>query len=277
MIGVEHHELAGAIGHVETAGEGRPLLCVHTAGQTALQWREVLRELPEHGYRVIAPDLPGHGRSDLLPGGAVRDLEVYCDWLVELLMRMDAEDPIVVGCSIGGKIALGLAAEPRLRTAGAIAMAADAWNTRLSVRGLEFGLEDSASPSRTDRTYFGTLGCIGRTVPPERASAIAARHRREDPQVSTADLIGWATHDLRERLGDIGCPVRVVVGDDDFWLDPADAEWAAAQIHSGAFELLEGIGHYPMEEIPDFPQLLLGWLDELTVREGRAEWTTSKP
>lgn len=277
MIQVEHHELGGGIGHVEVAGEGQPLLCIHTAGQTALQWRDVLREMPGHGYRVIVPDLPGHGRSDLLPGGPVRDLDAYRDWLVELLERMAATDALVVGCSIGGKVALALAADLRLQVRGAVAMAADARNARLSVSGLEIGLEDAASPSRSDRTFYGTLGCIGRRVPDDRAAAIAARHRREDPQVSTCDLIGWTTHDMRDRLAQIACPVHLVVGDDDFWLDAADAEWAATQIAGGSFELLEGVGHYPMEELAEFPQLLLGWLDALSDGERRSEWTTSKP
>ncbi|QEC47048.1 alpha/beta hydrolase [Baekduia soli] len=263
MIRAEYHEIDGAVGFAEVAGDGPPVLCLHTAGQTGAQWREVLHALPAHGYRVIAPDLPGHGRSESPLGGPVRDLRRHGRWLAVLLHRLGAQHPFVVGCSIGGKLALELALDPGVAPRGVVAMAADAHNRRLSVRGLERSLEDAASPSRSDRTYLGTLACVGRAVGPERAARIAAMHRREDPVVSAADLIAWTSHDLRDRLGAIACPVRLVAGEDDFWIDLADTRWAAGRIPGAAYEELAGVGHYPMEEIEGFPELLATWLRAL--------------
>lgn len=259
-----HVEIDGRLAFVERAGEGPPVLCVHSAGQTGAQWREVLRELPGHGYQPVVVDLPGHGRSDGAAGGPVRDLSAYRDWCVQLVEQLGLDRPFVVGCSIGGKIALDMAATAgpaALR--GVVAMAADAANRRLSPRQLELSLEDAAAPSRTDRTYYGTLAVCGRAVEPHRAAAIAEMHRREDPVVTTSDLIGWTHHDLRDRLAGIDCPVRLVVGEDDFWVEADDAEWASRQISACRFEVLSGIGHYPMEEIEGFGRLLASWLAEL--------------
>lgn len=257
-------ELDGRVAFVETAGDGPPVLCVHSAGQTGAQWRELLRELPAHGYQPVVVDLPGHGRSDGAAGGPVRDLRVYRDWCFRLIRVLGLARPYVVGCSIGGKIALDMAATAEADALrGVVAMAADACNRRLSSRQLELSLEDSAAPSRTDRTYYGTLAVCGRAVEAPRAAAIAEMHRREDPVVTTSDLLGWTHHDVRDRLADIGCPVRLVVGEDDFWVEADDAEWASRQIASCRFEVLGRIGHYPMEEIEGFPQLLASWLDEL--------------
>ncbi|HEY4094529.1 MAG TPA: alpha/beta hydrolase [Baekduia sp.] len=277
MIAAEYHEIDGAQAYVELAGpaDGVPLLCVHTAGQGGVQWRDVLRELPAHGYRVIVPDLPGHGRSDLPLDGPIEDLGRYAAWLRELLARLGIAQPLVVGCSIGGKIALDLAASGAVR--GAVAMAADAHNRRLSVNGLRRGLEDAASPSRGDRTYLGTLASVGRTVSAERAHRIATMHRREDPVVSTTDLIAWTAHDLRDRLAGIACPVRLVAGEDDFWLDLPDVVWTASQIPGCTYDQIAGIGHYPMEEIEGFPELLAGWLAALSPNPQEERWTTSKP
>lgn len=268
MIAAEYHEIDGALGFVELAGAGPPVLCLHSAGQSGVQWRAVLRELPGHGYRAIVPDLPGHGRSDNAVTGPVADLRDYASWLAELLRRLDVERPLVVGCSIGGKIALELAADPDVAARGVVAMAADARNSRLSARALRRGLEDAAAPSRSDRTYLGTLACVGARVPAERAAAIAALHRREDPVVTTSDLIGWAEHDLRERLALIASPVRLVAGEDDFWIDAAEVAATAAGIPDCRHESLPGVGHYPMEEIDDFPRVLADWLGEF---ERRAE------
>jgi pimeloyl-ACP methyl ester carboxylesterase len=264
LIRAEHLEIDGCVGFAEQSGDGVPLLCIHSAGQSGVQWRELLRELPAHGYRVIVPDLPGHGRSDNPRSGPIRDLGDYAAWLAELLRDLGADRPLIAGCSIGGKIALELAADPAVAPRGVVAMAADAGNSRLSARALERGLEDAASPSRADRTYLGTLACVGRAVPAERAEAIAAMHRREDPVVSTLDLIAWTEHDLRSRLGEIACPVRLVAGEDDFWIDLDDVEWAAGQIPDCTYDRLSGVGHYPMEEIEGFAELLAGWLGELT-------------
>jgi pimeloyl-ACP methyl ester carboxylesterase len=263
VIRAEYLVVDGSTAFVEIAGEGRPLLCIHTAGQSGVQWREVLHELPAYGYQVIVPDLPGHGRSDHASDGPVTDLSVYSAWLGKVLAALGVQRPWVVGCSIGGKIALELATDSSVAPRGVVAMAADAYNDPSAARGYVRALEDAASPSRADRTYYGTLASIGQSTPPERAAVIAAMHRREDPLVSTSDLIGWSTHDLRPRLSQIACPVRLVIGEDDFWINTADLEPTVAAIPDCTYERLAGVGHYPMDEIPGFPAVLAGWLDEL--------------
>jgi pimeloyl-ACP methyl ester carboxylesterase len=263
MIQASYVTVRGALAYVEQSGSGRPVLCLHTAGQSGVQWRYTTERLAALGYHVIVPDLPGHGRSEPAGDGPVRDLGDYAQWCLELLELLDVHEPFVVGCSIGGKIALDLAVRAGGDLAGVVAMAADAHNSRTSVSGLLRELEDAAAPSRSDRTYFGTLAVVGRQVPPARAELIATMHRREDPLVSTSDLLGWATHDLRPELHGIACPTRLVVGDDDLWLDVADVVWTAQQIPGGHSTVLEGIGHYPMEEVEDFATLLHGWLVEL--------------
>lgn len=267
MIHGHYLEIDGALGFVETSGSGVPLLCIHTAGQSGVQWRQVLRELPELGYQVVVPDLPGHGRSDNAVAGPVVDLSLYADWLGEVTSQLGLVNPLVVGCSIGGKIALDVAARGPMRPRAVVAMAADAFNPQLSVPGLQRSLEDSAAPSRADRTFFGTLSSVGANLPLDQARTVAAMHRREDPVVSTSDLIGWRTHDIRDLLGNIDCPVRLIAGVDDFWLDPAAVAWAASKIRDADFALMDGVGHYPMEEIPDFPQRLDGWFRELMAEE----------
>jgi pimeloyl-ACP methyl ester carboxylesterase len=263
MIESRYVEIDGSLTYVQQAGEGRPVLCLHTAGQSGVQWRHSLAGLAELGYRVVVPDLPGHGRSEPARSGPVSDLGYYAEWCRTLIGELGLHRPFVVGCSIGGKITLDLATRAGDELAGIVAMAADARTNRIKVGGLRRELEDAAAPSRTDRTYFGTLAVVGSSVSAERAELIATMHRREDPAVSTSDLIGWANHDLRSSLSSVPCPAHLVVGADDLWLDPESVRWTAEQIDGARFTLLDGIGHYPMEEIEDFPTVLHGWLKEL--------------
>ncbi|QBJ97123.1 alpha/beta hydrolase [Rhodococcus sp. ABRD24] len=276
MIEARYLMIDSALGFVEivhpTAGstvaeaDAPTVLCIHTAGQNGVQWRHVASALADKGYRVIVPDLPGHGRSEPAVGGPVVDLTVYGDWLWKLLDALDVERPFVIGCSIGGKLTLELATRPERPLAGAIAMAAEAGPGRVNVAGLRRELEDVAGPSRGERTYLGTLASVGDSVPAHRANLIATMHRREDPMISSSDLIGWGIHDVRDRLCLTTCPVHMVAGEQDPWILPDTVKTDSSRIRGARFTLLTGIGHYPMEEVEDFADIASGWLDELAER-----------
>lgn len=280
MIEARYLDVGGALGFVEIitpenhSAAAIPtaaiptVLCLHTAGQSGVQWRHVASALSERGYRVIVPDLPGHGRSEPAVDGPVTSLVTYADWLGILLDALGIDRPFVLGCSIGGKLTLELATRPLRPLAGAIAMEAEAGPGRVNVSGLRRELEDVAGPSRADRTYLGTLASVGRSVRADRAQLIARMHKREDPEISSSDLIAWGTHDVRGRLAEITCPIHLIAGEHDPWIDARAVEEVAAAINTARpgfarYTLLEGIGHYPMEEIDDFASLAGNWLNTL--------------
>lgn len=279
MIEARYLSIDGALGFTEIITPDRhtlatlpTVLCLHTAGQSGVQWRHVAGELAGRGYRVIVPDLPGHGRSEPATNGPVDDLIEYADWLWKLLDLLGVTTPFVIGCSIGGKLTLDLATRPARPLAGALAMEAEAGPGRVNVHGLRRELSDVASPSRSDRTYLGTRASIGTTVTDDRAHIIATMHKREDPEISSTDLIGWGTHDVRDRLHEVTCPIHLIAGDEDPWIDLQAVHEAADAINStrpgrARYTALVGIGHYPMEEIDDFAALAARWLDELTAVE----------
>jgi pimeloyl-ACP methyl ester carboxylesterase len=258
----DYVEIAGVTSFVMQAGSGQPVLCLHTAGQSGVQWRDVQPELARLGYRVVVPDLPGHGRSEPAPHGPIRDLGEYATWCEELIDALDLVRPLIVGCSIGGRIALDLAVRRGDRLAGVVAMACHGGRDtrhRLTLRGLERELSDASSPARSDRTYVGTLAVVGSSAATAKAELIARMHCREDPEVSTSDLIGWITQDLNDRLFKVKCPTRVAVGTDDLWVDIDDAARTANLLPDGQFTTLPGVGHYPMEEIDGFAGILDRW------------------
>jgi pimeloyl-ACP methyl ester carboxylesterase len=104
--------------YYEEAGQGAvPLLLHATAGADARQWRHMLA-CPElrRRFRMIAYDLPGHGKS--LPPLAERwweeayrpDRDVLMGWAVGLVETLGLDRPIFLGCSVGGQLAIDLAA-----------------------------------------------------------------------------------------------------------------------------------------------------------------------
>jgi len=97
------------------ARDAEPLLFVHCWGVSSAAFGAFFDRLAEH-YRVIAPDLPGFGRSRA--SGRAVSYEAYADVLAGVLADLGIERAHVAGLSMGGGIALSLAARhpQRVRT-----------------------------------------------------------------------------------------------------------------------------------------------------------------
>jgi pimeloyl-ACP methyl ester carboxylesterase len=95
------------------AGQGRPVILLHGLGATNASMLPTLAEL-SHDHRVLAPDLPGFG--DSAKPVRVYDPAFYARWLIAFLDAVGIERAVLVGNSMGGRIALeaGLAAPERV-------------------------------------------------------------------------------------------------------------------------------------------------------------------
>ena len=265
------------IAFVEDWGDAdaTPLLALHTAGQSGVQYSHVAADLAGLGYRVIVPDFPGHGRSEPAVDGPVTNLGDYAQFALTVLDQLGIDRFVAVGCSIGGKITIDLAVRAGDRIQAAIAMAAGARPGNVSIRGLTRELNDISTPSRGDRTYWGTRAVVGSAVDEERRSLIARMHCREDPIVSNSDLIGWGKHDVSAGLPTVTCPTILVAGEDDLWIDAEAIRRDAESIPRGSFTFLPGIGHYPMEEMTDFARQVDAWVRDLSQTDEGTETVRS--
>jgi crotonobetainyl-CoA:carnitine CoA-transferase CaiB-like acyl-CoA transferase/pimeloyl-ACP methyl ester carboxylesterase len=100
--------------YFEEAGEGIALLCLHTAGSDGRQYRAVLNDAEiTRRYRVIAFDMPWHGKSSPPAGWENEDYRLttgrYTGMIMSVARSLGLERPVVMGCSIGGRIVLDLA------------------------------------------------------------------------------------------------------------------------------------------------------------------------
>lgn len=102
-IPVEERRLepAGLATAVLQGGEGPPIVLLHGPGESAANWRWVIPELVKT-HRVIAPDLPAHGRTAAPDGGL--DAERVSAWLGELIGHTCASPPALVGHVLGGAL-----------------------------------------------------------------------------------------------------------------------------------------------------------------------------
>src|SRR5688572_14284175 len=101
-------ELAGVSTAVLEGGDGPPVVLLHGPAGNATHWTRVIPELART-HRVIAPDLPGHGSSEVTDGtlGAERVLA----WLDELIAHTCPSPPALVGYALSGAIAARFASD----------------------------------------------------------------------------------------------------------------------------------------------------------------------
>ena len=118
--------------HVEEAGQGVPLLCLHTAGADSRQYRHVLNDAEiTDRFRVIAFDLPYHGRSTPADGWWLKKYRLttqsYLAMIRAVWLKLGLEKPVVMGCSMGGAIVLKVAAEYQEELTGIVGLESSAY------------------------------------------------------------------------------------------------------------------------------------------------------
>ncbi len=113
--------LAGGLRwHVQTLGEGPVLLLLHGTGAATHSWRD-LAPLLARDFKVIAPDLPGHGFTDTPPGSGL-SLDGMARSLEALLQTLGVEPVMAVGHSAGAALALRLALDGKIGPGGVVAI-----------------------------------------------------------------------------------------------------------------------------------------------------------
>lgn len=98
----------GLCAALQVHGSGPPLLLLHGLGCSSRYFGQLQRMLAAD-FTIYTPDLPGHGRSEK-PDGRIWQLRELTDWVTALLATLGLQQPLVVGHSLGGGIAVDLAA-----------------------------------------------------------------------------------------------------------------------------------------------------------------------
>jgi pimeloyl-ACP methyl ester carboxylesterase len=239
----------------EEAGEGIPLLCLHTAGSDGRQWRAVLNdtEITRH-FRVIAYDMPWHGKSSppegFVPGEYRLTADGYVAQIVAVAEALGLDRPVVMGCSIGGRVVLHLAHRHPDRFRALIGLQCAShlqpyydvdWLHRADVHGGEIC-----------GAYAWGLCAPGS---PEAARWETVWHYMQSgPGVFKGDLHFYKVDgDIRDRLAQIdptACPIHLLTGEYDYSATPADTRAVAEALGIGMTEM-KGLGHFPMSENPE--------------------------
>jgi pimeloyl-ACP methyl ester carboxylesterase len=236
--------------------EGRPVLLLHHGLGSLRAWRKQIPALTAAGWRTLAYDRWGYGRSDERPGFQPGFLREDADEAVRLLDHWDLAQVAVVGHSDGGSLGLLLAAEHPARVERLVLVAAHIDRESATLDGL-LTLADEIRRQPL-------LGRLRREHGPKADSlARAWVDHWLDPQV--------AEQTLEPCLAHVRCPTLVVQGELDEHATPDHARRIARGIPGSELWLIPGVGHMPSQEIPEsFNARLLAFLGQQPLQ--RQDW-----
>jgi pimeloyl-ACP methyl ester carboxylesterase len=252
---------------LSTSGRGRPAILLHGWMDNAETWLDVLGRLAEAERPAIAYDQPGFGAAPPLRDGSVLDqLVEFAAALVEWVAAESGERVIIAGNSLGGWVALRLAARRGVPLAGVVPISpagirmAPLFFTMDRIPAVRriIGLPAPVPPAAV-RTVVGrlyrTLGFGDPAAAPGPAVERFVRGVGFDRAV-IAERLAYAKRlrdDLAEPFdsGRIEVPVHVIWGDRDRLTVPDGAAELAELIPHARIEMLAGVGHTPQAEAPD--------------------------
>lgn len=271
LLGREHRL------YVEEAGRGIPLLCLHTAGSDTRQFRALLNDARlTQDYRIIAFDFPWHGKSSPPSGWQKEEYRLTArDYVAMILTVCDAlelEQPVAMGCSIGGRVVLHLARQHPERFRALIGLQSAAhtepyydvnWLHRPDVDG---GMVSAGVVS----------GLIGPESPSAERWETLWHYMQSGPGVFKGDLYFYKVDgDIRHQLGEIDtqrCPLFLLTGEYDYSSTPEDTLEIARRVPGCDVTIMRGLGHFPMSEHPvRFLEYLTPVLERIRNARGDSE------
>jgi pimeloyl-ACP methyl ester carboxylesterase len=279
--------------HYLCGGSGPPLVLVHGLGSSAsVEFHDNLEPLAAH-HRVFAIDLPGFGRSD--KPALAYTIELFVRAVSDLMASEGVERAAVMGVSMGGRVALGLALDTpekveRLVLVDALGIGAPRRVLAYSIlltRGLgELTLRGTARalrqmnpavirrfwgwylkrPNRVNTIWsderianHGTL-----LARPEYRAAYLSALRSIAGMRELQDGVG-----VEDRLAELRMPTLLIWGGHDHIFPVNHAQAARDRIPNGRLEIFDDSGHTPQMEEPDrFNRLVLDFLSEPASRRG---------
>lgn len=255
-------------GYATGPPDGLPVVFLHGFPFNRHIWEPQQEPLAHAGFRVVLPDLRGHGRSPSTPEPATMD--AMADDVFRLLDRLQAARVALVGHSMGGYVALAMVAQQPDRFAGLVLT-----NTRAEA-------DDEAGRAARDETVAAVrehgvdvlaermleklLSPATRESEPGLVARLDGMIRATPPEGAVNALLGMRDRpDRRDLLPKIKTPTLVVAGADDPITPPDGARTLADAVPGARLEIIPDTAHMTMIEAPDrFTEALRGFLDDLT-------------
>ncbi|MSQ15641.1 MAG: alpha/beta fold hydrolase [Dehalococcoidia bacterium] len=248
-------------------GAGLPVVFIHGFPYNKTMWASQIDALSDR-YRVVAPDLRGHGESAAPVGPYLMEVLAYD--VKRLLDHLNIENAVICGFSMGGYVTFAFY---RLYQDRVLALILADTRPQPDSPEAKKGRYDMADLARKEGA-----GAIADRLVPRMLSADAVANRPDLVEAArkmilstpingiTGDLMGLAERqDSVPMLPEIHCPSLVIVGSEDVVTPPADAQLMARSIKLAKLHTIQNVGHLSSLEKPDeFNGVVADFLSSLT-------------
>jgi 3-oxoadipate enol-lactonase / 4-carboxymuconolactone decarboxylase len=232
---------------VEGPPGAAPLVLLHSLGTTAHVWDEQAAEL-SRSFRVIRPDLRGHGLTTCTPGPY--SMELFADDLAALLDALSINQAHIGGISIGGMVAQAFAAAHPKRAASLLLV-----DTAMAIPPAQSWTERAAKVRAEGITAIADA-VIARWVTPAFMSAAPTEGLRSmllrtpvEGYAASAEAIAAA--DLSAATSGLNLPTLIIAGDQDQATPVASAQALNQAIVGSSLVVIENAAHIPLVEKPE--------------------------
>ena len=248
------------------AGTGRPVTLLHGFTQSGRSWREVIAKMPE-GWKWIVPDLRGHGETQIWKGSSC-SMDACTEDMVKLWDALEVEKSHLVGYSMGGRLALHIAAHRPERVLSVLTIGAHAGLDEDARKGRRQG--DEALASRIERDgleafvdYWGSLPLFAglERRGPNYVAEVRAERMRNHVAGLACSLRGMGAGSMQplwDGLASVTFPSTFVAGQLDHGY-VASARRLAATVPNGRVEIVPRAGHAVHQERPEAFSRVLGF------------------
>lgn len=210
-----------------------------------------LRSLLPVGTQLLAPDLPGFG-DEAAPAGFDYSVDSYADWVAAFIIERRLEEYILVGHSMGGKIALALAARQPTGLRGLVLLSPSPPSPEpISDHDRAASLAAYGQPAEAEKTF---ANITNRSLPAEVRAQVIADNLRTSHAAWAAWLENGSKEDISGRMPAILVPCRLLVGADDRAITPDTQRRQTLPLLPGGtpFTVVPGAGHLlPYEAVEE--------------------------
>lgn len=235
-------------GSVQPSVDMPTILFIHGAGFDHSVWVMPARYFARHGYRVIVPDLPGHGRSE---GPALASIDAMADWLAGLLQQVGGGETTIVGHSMGALVALAMGTKHH-KLCHRLAVLGAALPMPVGAVLLDAAADNHHAAIDMANTWsHSTQGRLGAAQTPGLSNYISGQRwlERMSDGVFHTDLMACNNFTAGLNVGDI--QTLVIVGEKDK-MTPLKAGLSVAHsLTQSQTVILPGCGHCMMSEQPN--------------------------
>src|SRR5437868_12160520 len=251
QLSVNGSEIFVATGGKQFDPSPPTIVLLHGAGFDHTTWALHSRWFAHHGYGVLAPDLPGHGRSTGAPLSTIAEM---ADWTAALLDAAGAAKAWLVGHSMGSLIAIETAARHPARVS-ALSLIGTAATMTVGPDLLKAA--EANDHSAVDMISIWGLGHraeLGGSLAPGLWMHGGAQRVLEHcrPGVLFNDLSACNSYDNAiAAAAKITVPTRVILGERDMMTPARAGKALAAALPNSRTVVLRGAGHMMMAERPD--------------------------